>query len=80
MQDLGKRWVGDIEVISIANELGYSILTRDSDFARPNIISKAQYGILYIAYQPLKEEITQLAHRIANIAKDTNPDGITYYI
>jgi len=73
LQDMGKRGVTDKELISIANRLERTILTRDSDFTIPNLLSLTENGVLYISYQPTKNEIPRLAERIASIAHQLEP-------
>ncbi|MEB3758249.1 MAG: DUF5615 family PIN-like protein [Desulfurococcales archaeon] len=73
LQDLGTRGVSDRELSNIANELGRSILTRDADFTEPSLLPRIMYGLIYIAYQPTKTEIQELAERITSIAGKLEP-------
>jgi len=73
LQDTGNRGISDKELISIANRLERTILTRDSDFAIPNLLSLAENGVLFISYQPAKNEMPRLAERIASIASQLEP-------
>ncbi len=73
LQDLGLRGISDKELINTANGLGRTILTRDSDFTALSLLSLARNGIIYIAYQPSKDEIPRLAERIASIVKQLEP-------
>ena len=73
LQDLGLRGISDNELINTANELRRTILTRDSDFTTPNLLFSAKNGVIYISYQPSKDEIPKLAERIASIARQLEP-------
>ncbi len=73
IQDLGLRGIGDKELIDTANKLGRTILTRDSDFTTSNFLPLVRNGVIYISYQPSKNEIPMLAERIASIVKQLNP-------
>jgi len=73
LQDLGIRGISDNELINIANKLERTILTRDSDFTTSNLLSLARSGVIYIQYQPSKNEIPILAKRIASIAHQLEP-------
>jgi len=73
LQDMGRRGISDKELISTANRLERTILTRDSDFTIPNLLSLIENGVLYISYQPTKNGIPRLAERIASIARQLEP-------
>ncbi|GBF09062.1 conserved hypothetical protein [Aeropyrum pernix] len=73
LQDLRARGISDREVIKIANRLGRVILTRDQDFTMPNLLSLVEFGVIYISYQPSKEEILDIADRIATLTKEYEP-------
>jgi len=73
LQDLGLRGISDKELINTANELRRTILTRDSDFTTPSLLSLVGNGVIYISYQPSRDEIPRLAKRIASIAKQLEP-------
>ena len=73
LQDLDLRGISDKELINTANELRRTILTRDSDFTTPSLLSLARNGVIYISYQPSRGEISRLAKRIASIAKQLEP-------
>ena len=73
LQDLNLRGISDKELINTANELGRTILTRDSDFTAPSLLSLSRNGVLYISYQSSRDEIPRLAERIASIAKQLKP-------
>ena len=73
LQDLGLRGISDKELINTANELRRTILTRDSDFTMPSLLSLVRNGVIYISYQPSRDEIPSLAKRIASIAKQLEP-------
>ncbi len=73
LQDLGIRGVSDRELIDIANKLERTILTRDSDFTKPSLLSMTRNGVIYISYQPSKNEMPRLARRIASIANQLEP-------
>ena len=73
LQDLGIRGISDRELVNIANELERIILTRDADFTVPSLLSLIRYGVIYISYQPSKNEIQRLAERIASIANQLEP-------
>jgi len=73
LQDLVPRGISDGELISIANKLERTILTRDIDFTTPSLLSLARNGVIYISYQPSKNEILRLAGRIASIAGQLEP-------
>ena len=48
-------------------------MTRDSDFTLPSLLSLIRYGVIYVSYQPSKNEIQKLAERIASIANQLEP-------
>ncbi|MEB3788866.1 MAG: DUF5615 family PIN-like protein [Desulfurococcales archaeon] len=73
LQDLGTRGISDRELVNIANELERIILTRDADFTVPSLLSLIRYGVIYISYQPYKNEIQRLAERIASMANQLEP-------
>ncbi len=73
LQDLNMRGVSDQELARIASQLGRTILTRDSDFTTPHLLSLAQHGVVYISCQPSKDELPRLAKRIATIARQLEP-------
>ncbi len=73
LQDLGTRGISDKELVNIANKLERTILTRDTDFTTPSLLSLARNGVIYISYQPSKNEIPRLAERIASIANQLEP-------
>ncbi len=73
LQDLGTRGITDKELINTANRLGRTILTRDADFTLPSLLSQATHGVIYISYQPPKNEIQRLAERIASLANQLKP-------
>ena len=73
LQDLGLRGIGNKELINTANELGRTILTRDSDFTTSSLLSMVRNGVIYISYQPSRDEISRLAKRIASIIKQLEP-------
>ncbi len=73
LQDLGIRGISDKELVNIANELERTILTRDSDFTIPRLLSLTRNGVIYITYQPSKNEILRLAERIASKVNQLKP-------
>ena len=73
LQDLGLRGISDKEVISLAKDLERTILTRDVDFSKAHLLRIAEFGVIYIAYQPKKEEIPDVAARIAKVSKALKP-------
>ncbi len=73
LQDLGTRGISDKELVNTASKLGMTILTRDTDFTAPSLLSLAKNGVIYISYQPSKNEIPRLAERIASIANQLEP-------
>ena len=73
LQDLGVRGIRDRELAGTANRLGRTILTRDSDFTTPELLAYARHGVIYIAYQPSRDELPSLAKRIAQAAKQLDP-------
>ena len=73
LQDLGIRGISDRELIRIANEHNRTILTRDFDFTTPSLLSLARNGVIYISYQPSRNEILGLVKRIASIADRLKP-------
>lgn len=73
LQDLGARGVDDLEVVRIANRLGRAILTRDHDFALPHLLSLVESGVIYISYQPSKNDIPDVADRITALTRDYMP-------
>ncbi len=48
-------------------------MTRDADFTVPSLLSLTRHGVIYISYQPSKNEIQKLAERIASIANQLEP-------
>jgi len=73
LQDLASRGISDRELIDIANEHERVILTRDADFTAPSLLPLVRNGVVYISYQPSKNEIPRLAERIALIAGQLEP-------
>jgi len=73
LQDLGIRGISDKELVDIANELERTILTRDSDFTTPSLLSLAGNGVIYISYQFSRDETPRLARRIASIVHQLEP-------
>lgn len=73
LQDLGTRGVNDRELVEISNRLDRAILTRDHDFTLPYLLSLVKNGVVHISFQPSKNEIPELAARIATIAKNYEP-------
>jgi len=73
LQDLGIRGISDRELVNIANELERIVLTRDADFTIPSLLSLIRHGVIYISYQPSKNEIQRLAEKIASIANQLEP-------
>jgi len=73
LQDLGTRGISDKELVNIANKLERTILTRDSDFATPSLLSLVRNGVIYIAYHFTKDEVTKLAKRIESIIRQLEP-------
>ena len=73
LQDLGTRGISDRELISLANKLERTILTRDADFTVPSLLSLIRHGVIYISYQPPKNEIQRLAEKIASIVNQLEP-------
>ena len=66
LQDVADRGLPDYEVITLANSEGRAILTRDRDFVENPRLARAAYmGIVYLAYQPGRLEVLELARRIA---------------
>ena len=79
LQDLSTRGISDKELINIANNHERVILTRDADFTVPGLLSRIRHGVIYISYQPSKDEIPRLARRIVSIVKQLKP-GQDYLI
>jgi predicted nuclease of predicted toxin-antitoxin system len=73
LQDLGARGIDDRELVEISNRLGRAVLTRDHDFTLPYLLSLVKNGVVYISFQPSKNEIPKLAARIAAIADSYEP-------
>lgn len=73
VQDLGLRGASDQELIEMANRLGRAVLTRDSDFAAPNVLSQTRSGVIYISFQPSKDELPLLAGRMATLPRRLEP-------
>ncbi len=73
LQDLSPRGISDRELVNIANKLERTILTRDADFTAPSLLSLIRHGVIYISYQPSKNEIQKLAERIASIVNQLEP-------
>ena len=57
----------------MSNRLGRAILTRDQDFTSPHLLSLVKNGVICISFQPLKNELSELAVRIANMVKSYQP-------
>ncbi len=64
LQDLGLRGISDKEVISLAKDLERTILTKDVDFSKAHLLRISEFGVIYIPYQPRKEEVLDVAARI----------------
>lgn len=73
LQDLGTRGISDMKLVDIANKLKRTILTRDADFTVPGLLSLIRHGVIYVSYQPSKNEIQRLAERIASIVNQLEP-------
>lgn len=73
VQEWGVRGASDRELVSLANELKRTILTRDSDFITANLLKLARFGVVYLAYQPPPSEIPSLAERIASLEDKVEP-------
>ena len=71
--DLGLRGISDQDVISLANRLGRAILTRDSDFTQPWLLWNANYGVVYIAFNPAKEEMAALSTLLSKVLPTIKP-------
>ncbi len=67
------RGRSDLEVIEVSNNLGRVIVTRDSDYTLPWMLSRAGSGVIYIAYNPDKQELEKLARALARIASTATP-------
>lgn len=67
LQELGLRGISDWQVVEVANKLKRTIITRDSDFTEPHLLRHAEYGVIYLAFQPRKEEVEELSKRIARV-------------
>jgi len=63
--DTGYRGISDKEVVSLANNNGRIILTRDSDFLKPYLRKNARYGMIYIAEPVRKDNLDKLARNTA---------------
>ena len=73
LQDLGARGVSNQELVRIANRLTRTILTRDFDFTMPYFLSLTRSRVIYISYQPSRNELLRLAERIASIVHQLEP-------
>jgi len=73
LQNLGTRGIDDKELVEVSNRLGRAILTRDHDFTMPHLSSLVKNGIIYILFQPSKNEIPEIAARIATITRNYEP-------
>lgn len=78
IQDLGTRGIEDKELALLASRLKRTILkrtilTRDSDFVSPNLLFLSGSGVIFVSYQPSKEEISRLARRIVSLANQLEP-------
>ena len=71
--DLGKRGINDLEVIELANSQDRAILTRDSDYTQPQLLCKTEHGIVFIAYNPSKNELNSLAEMLATTLTAIKP-------
>jgi len=68
------RGITDEEVVNLANNLGRTILTRNSDFTKRTLLSKAKHGILYLAEPVAKNNLDELANTIENTIKHIVPE------
>ena len=73
LQDLDTRGIDDRELVKISNRLRRAILTRDHDFTLPYLLSLVNNGVIYISFQPSKNEIPDIAARIVTITRNYNP-------
>lgn len=64
------KGIKDKEVINLANTMSRTILTRDSDFMKGRLASKATYGVVYLAETVTKENINILAEAIERVVKN----------
>jgi len=60
------RGIKDEEVVSLANALNRTVLTRDLDFTRKPLLSKATHGVIYIAEPVTKENLESISANIKN--------------
>jgi predicted nuclease of predicted toxin-antitoxin system len=63
--DTEYRGISDKQVVSIANNSGRIVLTRDSDFLKLYLRKDVLYGIIYIAEPVRKDNLDKLARNIA---------------
>ena len=68
------RGLKDEEVVSLANTLNRTILTRDLDFMRKPLLSKATYGVIYIAEPITRENLESISANIKNVIDHTKPE------
>ncbi len=73
LQELDLRGIDDQELVEKANRLERAVLTRDSDFAMSHILSKIRSGVIYVSFQPTKNELPSLARRLATLIRELEP-------
>jgi len=59
------RGISDREAISLASMDERVVLTRDSDFLKPGLRRRAEYGIIYIGEPVRRDDAERLARNIA---------------
>ena len=69
LQDIGGRGLSDSLVIELANTLGRTIFTRDSDFTRPEILSRVRNGVMFLAWQPNVAELVNAANMVVEVSR-----------
>ena len=67
LQDLGARGISNQELMNMANRLERTILARDSDFTKQSFLTQARNGMIYISYQPSKNEVLEGSLSVINI-------------
>jgi len=73
LQDLAPRGISDRELVEMANKLERTVLTRDTDFTAPSLLSLAKNGVIYISCQFSKDETPKVAEKVASIANQLEP-------
>jgi len=58
------RGISDKELLDKANDLGFILLTRDSDFLHGSLRRRVRHGIIYVGEPVRKDNVVQIARNI----------------